>query len=203
MSTTQIASERWIRLRCTRWCGLGSGRLGFRVFSLIPAEPAGEGRLRLGTQWVPEVSKCAGRYGLPRRCGAPLCSASQLPEASARWRDRHGKEGVAGSSPAEGLADLQGFSYFVLIGSGGRGTPEEHRPVGRVRGSPVTALVRRPERLPSLRPATRSLAETKATARGCDHGAAIGVSSRMDTSREGLATALHKCRSGRSADRPT
>jgi hypothetical protein len=25
----------------------------------------------------------------------------------------HGKEGVAGSSPAEGLADLQGFSHFV------------------------------------------------------------------------------------------
>src|SRR5829696_593029 len=73
----------------------------------------------------------------------------------------NGKEGVAGSSPAEGLADLQGFSYFVLIGSGGRGTPKEHRPVGPGRGSPVTALVRRPERLPSLRPATRSLPRRK------------------------------------------
>src|SRR5215216_3632245 len=34
-------------------------------------------------------------------------------------------------------------------------------------------------------------------------GADVGMPQRIDTSSEGLATALHKCRSGRSADRAT
>jgi hypothetical protein len=98
-------------------------------------------------------------------------------------------------------------------GAAGRGTPPEPLPnVTRHVYPARTSRARRP-RSPShtaehesrQREARRQTGPAalprKAAAHGpCRRSTPLGPS-RMDTSSEGLATALHKCRSGRSADR--
>ena len=81
-----------------------------------------------GTQWVPEVSKRAGRYGLTRQLDTPLSRDIARLERS----PRDGRTAIVGKGspvrgPAEGLADLQGFSHFV---------PHRLRRARNTRGTP-------------------------------------------------------------------
>ena len=79
-------------------CGPGARELGSSRVSVQASRP------NPGTQWVPDVSKRAGRYGLPRQFDAPPCKGCcPAGEEYPRRPDRHGKERVAGSRPAEGF----------------------------------------------------------------------------------------------------
>ena len=94
-----VLDRKQLRVGTKRWSSEGSC-----------AAPAREA----GTQRVPDVSDMPVPPACPgdamRRCAAGL----SIWRGSLLWRDRHGKEGVAGSSPAEGSRESPAQAGFFF-----------------------------------------------------------------------------------------
>jgi hypothetical protein len=98
-------------------------RAGLRLCRHLCGEPPGPSGEPAppGTQWVTEAAERCVVLPAPaecrlRACAAGLASTAGCPDLP----DRHGKEGVAGSSSAEGLGEPAGNGGLLLARTPGR-----------------------------------------------------------------------------------